>query len=36
MSQREGIENLGWSANPEETMRQIQEENAEDAFEPTF
>jgi hypothetical protein len=36
LSQREGIENLGWSANPDETLRQIQEESNTDAFEPTM
>ncbi|MCL1933263.1 MAG: phage portal protein [Candidatus Azobacteroides sp.] len=35
MSQLEGIQNLGWSDNPEETLRQIKEENNLDAFEPT-
>jgi hypothetical protein len=35
MSQREGIETLGWSADVDETMRQIQEENKGDAFELT-
>jgi hypothetical protein len=33
VSQREGIALLGWSDNVDETMRQIQEENAGDAFE---
>jgi hypothetical protein len=32
MSQREGIENLGWSADVDETMRQIQEESSFDAL----
>jgi hypothetical protein len=36
LSQREGIENLGWSADPDETLRQIQEESNSDAFEPTI
>ncbi|MDR0430217.1 MAG: phage portal protein [Tannerellaceae bacterium] len=35
MSQKEGIKNLGWSDNVDETMRQIQEESASDVFEPT-
>jgi hypothetical protein len=35
MSQLEGIQNLGWSDNPEETLRQIKEESNLDAFEPT-
>jgi hypothetical protein len=33
MSQREGIAMLGWSGDPEETMRQIQEESKASAFE---
>jgi hypothetical protein len=32
MSQREGISNLGWSDNVDETMRQIQEESTADTF----
>ncbi|MDR1221758.1 MAG: phage portal protein [Tannerella sp.] len=36
LSQREGIENLGWSADPDETLRQIQEESNADAFELTI
>jgi hypothetical protein len=35
MSQREGIENLSWSSDPEKTLREIQEESNLDAFEPT-
>jgi len=35
MSQLEGIQNLGWSDNAEETLRQIREEGSLDAFEPT-
>jgi hypothetical protein len=35
VSQREGIEMLGWSDNVDETMRQIQEESSLDVFEPT-
>jgi hypothetical protein len=33
MSQREGIENLGWSSDVDETMRQIQEESQSNGFE---
>jgi hypothetical protein len=36
ISQLEGIENLGWSTDPDETLRQIQEEGSVDAFEPTI
>ncbi|MDR0733804.1 MAG: phage portal protein [Dysgonamonadaceae bacterium] len=36
LSQREGIANLGWSNNIEETLRQIQEEGSFDALEPTI
>jgi hypothetical protein len=36
MSQREGIENLGWSADPDETLRQIREESEVDTFERTM
>jgi hypothetical protein len=35
MSQREGIEYLGRSADPDETLRQIPEESKQDAFDPT-
>jgi len=35
MSQLEGIQNLGWSDNPEETLKQIKEESNLDVFEPT-
>ncbi len=33
MSQRESVEMLGWSSDVDETMRQIEEENARDVFE---
>ncbi|MDR1372330.1 MAG: phage portal protein [Dysgonamonadaceae bacterium] len=36
ISQRQGIEVLGWSENPEEILREIKEENAVDATEPSF
>ncbi|MDR0757946.1 MAG: phage portal protein [Tannerella sp.] len=36
MSQREGIEILGRSADPDETLRQIREESSLDAFEQTI
>jgi hypothetical protein len=36
MSQREGIENLGWSMDVDETMRQINEENEVDVMEQTI
>jgi hypothetical protein len=36
MSQREGIENLGWSDDVDETMRQINEENEVDVMEQTL
>lgn len=32
MSQREGVQNLGWSDDAEETMRQIAEESVSDVF----
>ena len=35
MSQLEGIQNLGWSDDPKETLRQIKEEDNLDAFELT-
>jgi hypothetical protein len=35
VSQHEGIALLGWSDDPDETMRQIQEESTSDVFEPT-
>jgi hypothetical protein len=36
VSQREGIETLGWSTDVDETMRQIREEGSADAFEQTI
>ncbi|MCL1937604.1 MAG: phage portal protein [Candidatus Azobacteroides sp.] len=36
LSQREGIAALGWSDDPDETLRQIQEESKTDVFEPTM
>lgn len=34
MSQREGIENLGWSSDVDQTMRQIAQESKNDVFTP--
>ena len=36
MSHRESIEQLGWSKDVDETMRQIEEDSMRDAFEPTM
>lgn len=36
MSQRESIERLGWSEDPDETLREIAEESAVDAMNPAF
>jgi hypothetical protein len=36
VSQREGIGMLGWSADVDKTMQQIQEENAADTMEPAY
>lgn len=36
LSQRQGIEMLGWSADVDETMKQLQEQENLDAFEPTI
>jgi hypothetical protein len=36
MSQREGIENLGWSNDVDKTLKEIQEENNADLFESTL
>lgn len=35
ISQKEGIQTLGWSEDPNETLKQIQAENMADVFEPT-
>ena len=36
MSHRESVEQLGWSQDVDETMRQIEEDQMRDAFEPTM
>jgi hypothetical protein len=36
MSQREGVENLGWSDDVDKTMKQMAEESIGDVFEPTM
>ena len=36
MSQREGIRNLGWSDDVEQTMKEIIEESMNDVLEPTM
>ncbi len=36
MSQREGVESLGWSDDVDRTMREISEESMMDTFEPTI
>jgi hypothetical protein len=36
MSQREGVQNLGWSDDVDRTMQELVDEAAGDVFEPTM
>ena len=36
MSQREGVQNLGWSDDVDRTMQELADEAAGDVFEPTM